>query len=59
MAKKPKTGRGASRTGWLAASGRRWYASVPMAVPPRSAPPDPVARSLAPGAATGVPDPAK
>ena len=35
LAAGPDAGRGASRTGRPAASGRRWYSSVPIAVPPR------------------------
>jgi hypothetical protein len=52
------TGRGASRTGWLATSGRHWYSSLPTAVPPRSAPTDPGPRFHPPGAATVSPGPA-
>ena len=52
------TGRGASRTGMLATSGRRWYSSLPTATAPRSAPTDPGPRSHRPGAATAAPDPA-
>lgn len=50
----PRTvGRGASRIGRLAASGRRSYANVPIAVPPRSAPRRARAKNPRPGCGYG------
>ncbi len=51
-------GRDPNRTGRPGVSGRRWYARVPIAVPPLTAATAPAANFHVSGAATAEPDPA-